>query len=279
MTHKPTYEEVVRSNIEVHTVMADRYHEEPHWRPENQQKVSNRLLDLLPSECGRALDVGCGSGFLTTKLQPLFESVDGVDVTPAMMNRIPEFPNVRITEAFAENLPFPDETFDMVCAYSFLHHLLEPEMALREMHRVLKPGGSIYVDLEPNRAFWSLMTRVSENYSLEELSHLPVVKREIEATLFVERKVETEFGIEQETFRTAEFSKSVTGGFDARTLDELLKSIGFIETDVHLDWFMGQGDLMHKESFEAADAVLSFLQSIRPASDALFKYLWFEGRK
>lgn len=279
MKPTPTHEEVVRSNVEVHTVMADRYHEEPHWRTENQEKVAKRIADLLPDDRRRALDVGCGSGFLTTKIQPYFEQVDGIDATPAMMNRMPRFPNVRLTQGLAENLPFPDDTFDMVCAYSFLHHLLEPQLALGEMFRVLKPGGRIYVDLEPNQAFWKLMSDIEMDYADGELLQSPVVSREIQATLFVERKVQAEFGIEEDVFRTAEFSKSIGGGFDSRGLHELLSEIGFNQVEVHLDWFMGQGDIMHGRSFETANEILSFLQLIRPASDSLFKYLWFEGIK
>lgn len=274
-----THAEVVRSNIEVHSVMADRYHEEPHWRPENQQKVAQRLASLLPENRGRALDVGCGSGFLTTMLQPLFRSVDGLDATPAMMERVPDFSNVALTEGLAEDLPFPNDTFDMVCAYSFLHHLLEPSAALREMYRVLKPGGRIYVDLEPNQAFWKQMAWIHESNKVKSAGESPIVAREIQATLFVEQKVEADFGIEQDVFRIAEYSKSVTGGFDVGDLQDTLVAIGFVQSEVHLDWFMGQGDIMHRRSFSAADTILSFLQSIRPASDSLFKYVWFEGTK
>lgn len=272
-------DDVIRSNISVHSIMANRYSEEPHWRPENQAKVSRRLDELLPRERGRALDVGCGSGFLTSKLQARFESVDGLDATPAMMEKMERFPNVNLHEGLAEALPFADNSFDMVCAYSFLHHLFDPNAALREMFRVLKPGGTIYVDLEPNRAFWNLMTAIDRASEAKDLAGSPTVRREIAATLYIEKKVELEFGIPHEIFRAAEYSKSVSGGFDAQTLKEGLSEIGFRTVSVHLDWFMGQGNVMHENSFALADQIGDFLQSIRPASDGLFKYLWFGGIK
>ena len=55
--------------------------------------------------------------------------------------------------ADAARLPFGAGNFDVVSAYLF-HHLQDLDPVLAEAHRVLRPGGCPYVDLEPNRHFW-----------------------------------------------------------------------------------------------------------------------------
>ena len=70
--------------------------------------------------------------------------------------------NITLHNTSAEKVPFPDNHFDMVSAYSFLHHTEDYRKVLREVARVLKPGGICYVDLEPNKAFWDALAKLSE---------------------------------------------------------------------------------------------------------------------
>ena len=271
-------ERVVAANVLVHATMADSYGSEPHWRPENQAKVDDRLASLLPDgRRERALDVGCGSGFLTTKLAQHFSAVDGVDVTQEMLEHMPITKNISTQIARAESLPFDDSTFDMVTAYSFLHHLHDPAIVLKEMARVLRPGGRIYIDLEPNRAYWDGLENIESNSKLSSKDRSSIVNREIAATLHIEEIVYESFGIDPNVFIAAEYSKSVTHGFDCNEVKEVLEDLGFADVEVNLDWFMGQGVVMHAQGFDESYAVLKHLQDLRPASDSLFKYLWLSG--
>jgi ubiquinone/menaquinone biosynthesis C-methylase UbiE len=102
-------------------------------------------LDLRPSD--RLLDVGCGTGFLLHRLsgQHPAAQLTGVDPVPEMLavarRRLP--PEVVLQEGWAERLPFASESFDIVLSCNAFHYVRQPEAALREMSRVLSPGGRL----------------------------------------------------------------------------------------------------------------------------------------
>ena len=266
----------MRANIEVHTKMINDYESEPHWKSENIEKVRKRLQELYPSERETALDVGAGTGFLTRHLVRDFKKVNAIDITPAMLAKIPRFENLETQICQVESLPFLDETFDFVCAYSFLHHLYDPLLALKEMVRVLKPNGVLYVDLEPNAEYWTSLKQICES---DGFILTPLVEREINATINIARQISTQYEIEGSVFETAEYSKSVTGGFNAQDLEKSLFDLGLGSVSVKFDWFMGQGAVMHGQSFELAREIEDYLRTALPASANLFKYLWLTGIK
>jgi SAM-dependent methyltransferase len=114
-----------------------------------------------------ALDVGCGVGHWTAVLGTLLlpgAQIVGVDREEAWIAIAREAHaesgsprDTRFVQGLAEALPFPDNAFDMVTCQTLLLHLPEPLAALREMHRVLQPGGLLAV-IEPNNAVQALVT-------------------------------------------------------------------------------------------------------------------------
>ncbi|MBZ5686809.1 MAG: class I SAM-dependent methyltransferase [Acidobacteriia bacterium] len=96
----------------------------------------------------RVLDVGCGTGVVAITAARLGARVDAIDLTPQLIERARE--NARIAqveiqflEADAEQLPFRDGEFDVVVS-QFAHMFApRPEVATREMLRVLRSGGTI----------------------------------------------------------------------------------------------------------------------------------------
>lgn len=97
----------------------------------------------------RVLDVGCGTGTLIAAIareQPDAQ-LAGVDLVPAMLEvaRTKLDPEVSLQAARAESLPFEDAAFDLVVSNSVLHFVREPNRALGEMYRVVRPGGRIAV--------------------------------------------------------------------------------------------------------------------------------------
>lgn len=90
------------------------------------------------------LEVGCGTGVLTRVLAalPQVRTVVGVDLAETLVDKARELaPGLRFEQADARSLPFADASFDVVVFDSTLSHVPEPERALDEALRVLRPGG------------------------------------------------------------------------------------------------------------------------------------------
>ncbi|MDQ8172170.1 MAG: class I SAM-dependent methyltransferase [Gemmatimonadota bacterium] len=102
-------------------------------------------VSLAPAQ--RLLDVGCGTGVLLERLRahdPDAQYV-GVDATPGMLARAHARlgSDVLLIEASGEALPLPDQSVHAVVSTSALHYMADAPRALREMHRVLAPGGTL----------------------------------------------------------------------------------------------------------------------------------------
>lgn len=94
----------------------------------------------------RALDVGCGPGALTAQLVARLgsDAVSAVDPSASFVVAIRErFPNVDVQFGVAEQLPLPDDYFDIALAQLVVHFMAEPVSGLAEMARVTRPGGVV----------------------------------------------------------------------------------------------------------------------------------------
>lgn len=268
---------IIDANILVHTAMASTYNEnEPHFKAENKAVVRKHLERLRSSSGPRLLDVGCGTGFIISIAGDLFSEIHGVDITQAMLDRVEHgSANVTLHRALAEKMPFSDGYFDAASAYSFIHHLTDYADVLREVHRVLKPGGTFYVDLDPNRAFWSAVNAAQKTLASSGDTPSAIMAREIDSVLHTDDRVEIEFGISSETFNLAENYKDILGGIDPEDFRETALSAGFTKCEVGYYWYLGQGAIMHGQSPEQASVVEAYLMRALPVSAPLFKYLRF----
>lgn len=112
------------------------------------------LLALLPEDWVVG-DLGCGTGHAAEALAPFVRRVVAVDDSPAMLDaarrRLSRFDNVDLRGGALEALPVADGELDAAVAILVLHHLPEPEKALAEVARSLKPGGRlVIVDMTPH---------------------------------------------------------------------------------------------------------------------------------
>lgn len=135
------------------------------------------LAELHPPPGGTLLEVGSGRAGLTLLLAQRFPGVrivaleydpELVDKARQLLERKPRWAlqahveQIELRRGDATQLPFPDETFDGVLACLVLHHIAHWEAAVREIGRVLKPGGDFVVEELLRRffAFWGPVTRL-----------------------------------------------------------------------------------------------------------------------
>jgi 2-polyprenyl-6-hydroxyphenyl methylase/3-demethylubiquinone-9 3-methyltransferase len=99
----------------------------------------------------RALDVGCGGGFTTEFLAERGCIVSGLDPSTKLIAAADQHAKqtgkkITYTVGKSEHLPYPDASFDIVTCVDVLEHVESPAEAVREIHRVLAPGGIFLYD-------------------------------------------------------------------------------------------------------------------------------------
>lgn len=100
------------------------------------------------------LDIGCGTGALSAKLQHC-GTVVSADFSPLALQYSQKRGLTALARADAMRLPFRDAQFDVITALDILEHLPDDAAALREIHRVLKPGGKIFATVPAYQSLWS----------------------------------------------------------------------------------------------------------------------------
>ena len=120
------------------------------WRFGQERRLS-LVRSHVPLEGRRILDVGCGIGTYVRRFRDFTSDAYGVDIDPEKVRDASRFlPNIQV--APAENLPFPDESFDVVFLHEVLEHVGDDRLAILEAARVLRPGGQVVIFV-PNRLY------------------------------------------------------------------------------------------------------------------------------
>jgi ubiquinone/menaquinone biosynthesis C-methylase UbiE len=114
---------------------------------ENVRKKAYDVAQVQPG--GLAADLGAGSGFVTEGLLARGVGVIAVDQSEAMrtetLHRFAHADGLEYRVGTAEHLPIPDRGVDYAIANMYLHHVEDPAIAIREMTRILKPGGRLVI--------------------------------------------------------------------------------------------------------------------------------------
>ncbi len=163
----------VRGNVPIMVKLDDYLEIEAHaWEDEWQKKISKASLEayqknmkvfdkmgfweesassarLIPSKDNfNVLDLGCGNGASTANIKG--QLVVGLDLSEKQLIKAKKrFPKREFVVGDARNLPFKNNSFDLIIAINMLHHVNDPENVLKDCFRVLKKGGKL-LTVDPN---------------------------------------------------------------------------------------------------------------------------------
>jgi ubiquinone/menaquinone biosynthesis C-methylase UbiE len=159
-----THEHIKDVNTRYHDAAADEY--DAKWGIDfgatGQEQVRQKLIKALGGRDGQSfgagLEIGSGTGYFSLNLLQLgvIEQLTATDISPGMLKRLATTADglgleVETVKTEAEELPFEDESFDLVFGHAVLHHIPNLDKAFAEFRRVLRPGGAIAFAGEPSR--------------------------------------------------------------------------------------------------------------------------------
>lgn len=138
------------------SALPNQSHMQALWQTRKHELES--ALEYFPTvsygQSCRVLELGAGTGQQAQHMSNLGYQVSALDLPSSSYRDARQFP---IDEYDGENLPFPDETYDVIFSSNVLEHVVSIEKLLSEMHRTLKPGGmAIHLIPSPTCRIWSI---------------------------------------------------------------------------------------------------------------------------
>jgi 2-polyprenyl-3-methyl-5-hydroxy-6-metoxy-1,4-benzoquinol methylase len=113
---------------------------------DGKKKYIDFLCDLIKGiGAQRILDIGCGFGFFLKGLDYLDYCTYGIDISKKAIEESQKRSRAGLAQANATAIPFKTSSFDAVTIFDLIEHVKDYEAGLREIHRVLKPGGYIFL--------------------------------------------------------------------------------------------------------------------------------------
>ena len=222
----PVWKDVKQANRSVYNAATvKQYERNPSIFEASRQEAIKNIITFISAKTpspgqGKLLDIGCGTGNLVKIAHNHFQTVIGMDTAVNLLKQVKQAnPNmnpapasrswVNLITADADYPPFKNHTFDCVSLYGTLHHLFNPAQTLAGISSLLKPGGYLYTDHDPN-------------YFFNRFYHLYYRLR---------HRNRPGFGSEQTEI--AEFHNTQTGGINAESLKQKLLQSGFQDVQIH----------------------------------------------
>lgn len=151
--HESTFHQAKRELIEKHARWLATHDPDDLYRNPIHKVRVQRILELTQSVNGQVLDVGCFHGYIAERVMQQggkhMVGMDRLDAALALARR----KGIRTVTADIDDaaIPFPAETFDGIVAGEVLDAVFDPDAVVAELHRVLKPGGTLIITV-PNLA-------------------------------------------------------------------------------------------------------------------------------
>ncbi|HSB28321.1 MAG TPA: class I SAM-dependent methyltransferase [Pyrinomonadaceae bacterium] len=149
--------------------------EQSHWWYVGRRKIIASFVEAVCRDVKdrrpRLLDVGCGTG-ANLLLLSKYGDAEGVDISEDALSFCRERGLDKVKLGAAEELPYEDGTFDLVTAFDVVEHMDDDVAGLREMRRVLRPGGRVLIFVPTFMFLWGVQDEVSNHrrrYRLPEL--------------------------------------------------------------------------------------------------------------
>ena len=153
------------------------------------KQAGDEYFDILPQKILNkntyVLDVGCGSGRWSKYLSDKVGFIECIDPSKAVLaaaTLLKNEDNTRITQASVGNIPFPDDSFDLVMSVGVLHHIPNTEHGIKKCVEKVKKGGYFYVylyyDMDGRNIIYKALFRTS-NFIRYFISNLPAFLKKI----------------------------------------------------------------------------------------------------
>jgi len=128
------------------------YDEFAEWYEKERHDGYHAFIDrletnlILPHSAGKeVLEVGCGTGLILQRVASVADRAVGMDLSAGMLEHARNR-GLEVVKADATDLPFEDQSFDLVYSFKVLAHVQDIDLALREMARVTRPGGRLILE-------------------------------------------------------------------------------------------------------------------------------------
>lgn len=130
-----------------------------------RSKYINQCIAEMNVGSIESLDIGCGGGILTEELARFCDKIYGIDISEASLATAKEHAleqnlTIEYQKAYAEKLPFPDNSFNLITCCDVLEHVDDLDQVIAEVSRVLRPGG-IFIYDTINRTLMSYLSVIT----------------------------------------------------------------------------------------------------------------------
>lgn len=164
-----------KNNIDANTVKSfgEEWQKFDNFNSFEIESIGNEYFDIVPADIldknkTLALDLGCGMGRWSIYLSDKVKFIEAIDPSEAIYSAARlcrNYPNINLSKASSDNIPFEDNYFDFAMSLGVLHHIPDTYKALTNLYRKIKPGGHcliyLYYALDNRSSFYKFIFNVS----------------------------------------------------------------------------------------------------------------------